>query len=108
MFFPTIKSFVPKPLTFALVLVAVAFTVTLDTLFGTLQLYSVVALLNTGSNVQSDTVILSNVLVVSKLSVTTFPSAYTFTVRVNVLSFILPSVKSVFSSTHILNLKFFS
>ena len=72
---PTDKSFVPSPLTFDLLLVAVAFNVTLDILFLTLQLYSVVALLNAGSNVQSDTVILSNVLVVSKLSVITFPSA---------------------------------
>ena len=72
---PTDKLFIPNPLTFDLLLVAVAFTVTLDTLFGTLQLYSVLALLNTGFNVQPDTVILSNVLVVSKLSVTTLPSA---------------------------------
>ena len=43
-FFPTVKSFVPSPLTFDLLLVAVAFTVTLVTLFGTVQLYSVVAL----------------------------------------------------------------
>ena len=74
-FFPSTRSFAPSPLTFDLLLVAVAFTVTLDILFLTVQLYSVVALLNAGSNVQSDTVILSNVLVVSKLSVTTLPSA---------------------------------
>ena len=43
-FFPTVKSFAPSPLTFDLLLVAVAFTVTLSTLFLTLQLYSVVAL----------------------------------------------------------------
>ena len=62
LFAPTTNSLFPVPVTVASLLFTVAPIVIVDTLYGTLTVYSVLLLTNSGVNVPLDTVKLFNVL----------------------------------------------
>ena len=68
---PTVSDFDPAPVTVASLLFAAPATVTVDTLYGTLTVYSVLLPSNSGVNVPLDTVKLFNVASLLAFLVTT-------------------------------------